>query len=199
MPENSERYHAAIEKFDAANGEDPNLENVDGKDVPAALIYGHRMSARQEIYEPDASEELQLACRAQHLQRWVIPRSDYPEGIKGYNQWRRAMAVFHAEKAGEIMREVGYEEPTIERVQTILRKEGRLNDPEVQALEDIACLVFVEHYFVAFGDKFNYDDDKLVDIVKKTLRKMSPKAHASAGGISLPERHTQVIGRAVSE
>ena len=188
-----------MDGFDAANTEDPNLELVDGKEVPAALVYGHRMTARQAEYQPDASEELQLACRAQHLQRWVIPRSDFEEGIKGYNQWRRAMALFHADKAGEIMRGVGYGEATIERTQTIIRKEGRVKDPDSQALEDIACLVFIEHYFVEFGKKYAYDDDKLVDIVKKTLRKMSPKAHQAAGGIPLPERETGVVTRAVTE
>ena len=198
MIENAGRFQAALEGFDAANAEDPNKEIVDGKEVPSALVYGHRMTARLEKFSPDASEALRLACRAQHLKRWVIPRKDFPEGVKGYNQWRRAMAVFHAEEAGKIMLAVGYDADLIARTKTIIRKEGRTKDPDVQVLEDVACLVFVEHYFSDFAVKYEYDDEKLVDIVRKTLRKMSPAAHASAGQIPMPEREQSIVGRAVA-
>ena len=193
----SEQCQAALEQFDFANAEDPNAETVNGETLPSALVYGHRMSRRLDDFAPDASEEVKLAARAQHLRRWTIQRSDFPQGIKGYNQWRRAMALFHAEKAGEILREVGYEKPLVSRVQTLLRRERRTSDAEVQQLEDVACLVFLEHYFANFAKKFNYDDDKLVDIVRKTWRKMSPQAHEAALAIALPPREQHVVARAL--
>lgn len=197
METNSDQFNAALEQFDSANAEDPNTEILDGESRPSALVYGHRMSARLGEFAPHASEELKLAARAQHLRRWAIPRADFPEGIKGYNQWRRAMALFHAEKAGEILRKTGYEESIVSRVQTLLRRERRTSDSEVQMLEDVACLVFLEHYFADFGKKFNYDDDKLIDIVRKTWRKMSPQAHEAALTLTLPPHQQTVVARAL--
>lgn len=191
------RFEAALARFDAANGEDPNTEWVDGAEQPAARVYGQRMSRRLEVFQPEASEELKLAIRAQHLRRWAIPRKDYPEGLKGYNQWRRAMVVFHAEQAGEILRELGYDEPQISRVQFLLRKEKRTSDAEAQTLEDTASLVFLEHYFAPFVDKYDYDDAKVIDIVQKTWRKMSPAAHEAATKLPLPEREAGLVGRAL--
>lgn len=199
MAVQNERFQAALEKFDAANAEDPHMESVDGKQAPSARIYGHRMTEMLDHFAPDASEELKLAIRAQHLMRWVIPRGDFPEGLKGYNKWRRAQQLFHAEKAGEILEEAGYEEPAISRVQFLLRKEKRTTDAEAQTLEDVASLVFIAHYFKPFVDKYTqYDEEKLVDIVQKTWRKMSPQAHEAALKVSLPEREQALVVRAVS-
>ena len=189
------RFEDALQRFDAANAQDPNMEEEQGQPQPAALLYGRRMSGWLERFAPGASEELRLAVRAQHLQRWVIPRANYPEGIKGYNQWRRAMALFHAEKAGEILREVGYEDPQVTRVQQLVRKEARTRDPEAQKVEDVACLVFLEYYFAPFSGK--YEDEKLVDIVKKTWHKMSPAAHEAALKIALPEREQRIVAMAL--
>ena len=200
MAAHNERLQAALEIFDSANAEDPNMESVDDKEEPSALIYGQRMTEMLAHFAPQASEELQLAIRAQHLMRWVIPRGDFPEGLKGYNQWRRAQQLFHAEKAGGILLEAGYEEPAVSRVQFLLRKEKRTSDAEAQTLEDVASLVFIAHYFKPFVDKYTqYDEEKLVDIVRKTWRKMSPRGHEAALKVSLPEREQALVVRAVSE
>lgn len=189
----TDKFEAALKAFDEANAKDPNTETVDGTSIPSAMIYGQRMSQCLGEFAPDASEELKLAIRAQHLMRWSIPRGDYPEGLKGYNLWRRAMAVFHAEKAGEILKEIGYEEPRVSRVQFLLRKEKRTSDAEAQQLEDVASLVFLRYYFTPFVDKYPYDNEKLADIVRKTWRKMSPQGHEFALKLSLPSREAEIV------
>jgi hypothetical protein len=194
----SQRFQTALERFDAANAADPNREVVDGVAHPSALLYGQRMTRRLEQFQPDASEALRLAVRAQHLCRWVIPRGAYAEGVKGYNLWRRAMQLFHAEKAGEILGALGYGEERVARVQFLLRKERRTQDAEAQTLEDIAGLVFLEHYFAAFIEQHAYDDAKLMDIVRKTWRKLSPQAHAAAAALQLPPRAQAIVVAALA-
>ena len=145
---------------------------------------------------PEASEALQLAVRCQHIQRWKIQRHDYPEGRTGYKRWRTDLAKFHAETAAAILYDVGYDEDTIHRVQSLVRKERFKVDPEAQTVEDVACLVFLDHYFAAFSEK--HDEEKLVDIVRKTWKKMSDKGRAAALGIALPEGLKKVVGKALS-
>ena len=197
MKSPNDRFQAALERFDAANAEDPNRELVDGMEHPSALLYGQRMTRQLERFQPEASEELKLAIRAQHLRRWAIPRSQFAEGLKGYNLWRRAMQLYHAEQAGTILREVGYSEPQVSRVQFLLRKERRTQDAEAQTLEDIAALVFLEHYFAEFIEKHSYDDGKLVDIVRKAWRKMSPQGHEAALKLRLSAREQAIVASAL--
>jgi hypothetical protein len=158
MIDNPQRFAAAIAQFDAANREDPNRERFEGQEHPRELLYAQRMTRWLERLAPDASEALGLAARCQHLCRWQIPRSDYPMDRRGYLQWRSHLARFHAEKAGEILREVGYDEQTIIRVQCLVRKERLKLDPEAQLLEDVICLVFLESYFADFARK--HDEER---------------------------------------
>lgn len=189
------RLQEALERFDAINAGDPRTERVDGEGRPRELVYGHRMSETLKRFEPDASEPLRLAARAQHLARWEIPRSDFPEGRKGYKKWRVQLMLYHADRAAEVLREVGYPDETVERVATLLRKQGIKRDPEVQTLEDVACLVFLEHYFDDFAE--DHDDDKLVDILRKTWRKMSDRGHEAALDLDLDERTARLVERAL--
>jgi hypothetical protein len=148
----------------------------------------------------DASDLLKIAARAQHLERWKIARADYPEGRKGYNDWRRACRVLHAERAGAIMREAGYDDAAIAHVGALLRKEQLKKDPESQALENVAAVVFLAHYFDDFLAKYaGYDDEKLVDILGKTLCKMSPKGHAAALALPLADRARALVEAAVEK
>src|SRR5262245_41082033 len=142
-----QRFQAAIARFDAANAEDPNKERFQGREYPKELLYAERMTAWLERLAPDASEALQLAVRSQHLCRWKIPRDQYPRDRTGYLRWRTDLQKFHAEQAGNILHEVGYDETLIARVQSLLRKQRLKQDPETQTLEDVACLVFLESYF----------------------------------------------------
>ena len=196
MPDREDRFQAAIARFDAANSEDPNVEPVGGVTRPGALVYGQRMTERLNRFASGASEALRLAARAQHLQRWTIPRTRFPEGRKGYHEWRTALARFHADSAAAILRDVGYEEPVVARVQFLLRKEKLKLDAEVQVLEDVACLVFLEHYAQGFAGK--HPEDKVVDIVRKTWRKMSPAGQRAALALRLPAPVAGIVERALA-
>jgi len=190
------RFAAAIERFDAGNARDPNGTLVDGEPRPKELVYGRRMTAWLLRLEPAASEALQLAARAQHLMRWSIPREDYPKDRAGYLKWRTTLYDFHAEKAAEILRNVGYDDATIARVRSLIRKEKLKADPEMQLLEDVICLVFLENYFAEFAA--DHDEEKLVRILRRTWAKMSPRGHAAALKLELPERERKLIERALS-
>jgi hypothetical protein len=161
--------------IDAANAADPNLE-PDGR--PAALVYGERMSEELAQRFPDASEHLRIAARGQHVERWRIARAVYPEGRAGYLAWRADEARAHAARVGGLMAEAGYAEADRERVARLLRKEGLKRDPLAQALEDVACFVFLRWYFVDFATR--HGDLDLERIVTRTARKMSPEARAAA-------------------
>lgn len=191
------RFEEALERFDAINARDPRSELVDDEEQPKELAYARRMSETLERFDPEASEPLRLAARAQHLARWEIPRSDFPDGRKGYKKWRVQLMLHHADRAGEVLREVGYAEETVERVEQLLRKQGIKRDPEVQTLEDVACLVFLEHYFDDFAA--DHDDDKLVDILQKTWRKMSDRGHEAALRLDLGDRAARLVKRALEE
>jgi hypothetical protein len=195
-----ERYQAAIAAFDQANAEDPNKEMADGKEYPKELLYAERMSEMQERYAPEASEAVKLAVRAQHIQRRKIPRSDYPMNRQGYLQWRTGLYKFHAETAGRIMQEVGYDDAMVERVKIIVSKKGLKVNPETQLMEDVADLVFIEHYMAGFAVQHpEYDEAKWIQIIRKTWQKMSPRAHefALAGKIKLPETLVPLILKAI--
>jgi hypothetical protein len=161
--------------IDAANAADPNLE-PDGR--PAALVYGERMSEELARRFPDASEHLRIAARGQHVERWKIPRADYPEGRAGYLAWRADEARAHAARVGGFMAAAGCSEADRERVARLLRKEGLKREPETQALEDVACFVFLRWYFEDFAAR--HGDLDIDRIVTRTARKMSPEARAAA-------------------
>ncbi len=191
------RFEKAIERFDAANTEDPNKEVYEGVEYPKELIYARRMTAWLERLVPDASESLRLAARCQHIRRWTIPRSDYPMDRRGYKRWRTNLAKYHAETAGAILKDVGYDDDTIGRVRTLLRKEGLKRDPEVQLLEDVICLVFLENYFSDFAKQ--HDEEKLINILRKTWKKMSPQGHQAALGLNFPGDLRRIVDMALGE
>jgi hypothetical protein len=185
----------ALRRFDQTNAEDPNQEILAGQSKPKEVVYGHRMSARLASYAPDAPEAVKLAARAQHIRRWELPRDRYPEGRAGYLRWRTDLYERHADIAGRILEDVGYEVETIERVRTLLRKRGLKNDPDVQLMEDVICLVFLEHYFHDFARK--HDQKKMISIVQKTWRKMTKKAHQAALRLDYAPRDLAVIQKAL--
>jgi hypothetical protein len=189
------RLDDALRRFDEANAEDPNTEMVNGQPLPKELVYGQRMSVRLAGFAPDAPETVKLAARAQHIRRWEVPRDSYPEGRAGYLKWRTDLHKRHAEIAGEIMGEVGYDAGPIDRVQTLLRKRGLKTDPDVQLMEDVICLVFLEHYFHDFAPK--HDEEKLIPIVQKTWKKMSDRAHEAALQLDYAPEDLAVIQKAL--
>jgi hypothetical protein len=168
----TDRLTRALALIDAANAADPILE--DGE--PAALLYGQRMTAELGRLVPGASDILQIAARGQHVERWLLPRKDYPEGKEGYLTWRREQARRHGLRVGTMMEKAGYDEDDCARVGVLLRKEGLKRDPEVQALEDVICFTFFRWYFATFAAK--HDQMQVADIVQKTARKLSAEARA---------------------
>lgn len=182
--------------FDLANQQDPNKELVNGELVSKEWVYGQRMTARLHIFCDSASENLQLAARAQHICRWKIPRNDYPMDRSGYKKWRLDLAVFHGETAGKIMADNGYDQPTIERVKDLLLKRSLKRDAEVQALEDVVCLVFLEFYLEEFAGK--HDEPKLIDIIQKTWNKMSDSGHSAALQLPLSSAMLTLVTKALT-
>jgi hypothetical protein len=182
-----DRWARAIARIDEASARDP-----EGK----AVRYGERMSATLARLDPGAGELLRIAVRAQHLERWRIPRSARPEGRAGYLAWRRELAKLHADRAAEILREVGYREDEIARVGELLQKKKLATDPEAQTLEDCACLVFLEHELDAFAE--GRDDEQVIAIIGKTWTKMSERARDAALALSLSERAKTLVAHALA-
>jgi len=193
---NNERLEKTLAAFDAANLQDPNTEIVDGKAVAKEWIYAQRMSAQLHKFYDAPSEALQLATRSQHICRWKSPRSDYPMDKSGYKKWRLDLAQLHGEIAGNIMADQDYDESMIARVKDLLLKRSLKRDEEVQALEDVACLVFIEFYLEDFAGK--HDEEKLIDIIRKTWNKMSAKGHEAALKLPLSESMLGLVGKALS-
>lgn len=193
------RFDQAIAKFDAANAEDPNKEVFEGKEYPKELLYAQRMTDMLKRFAPDAPEHVQLAARAQHICRWKVPRSDYPMDKAGYYQWRTYLYKFHGEAAGAIMQEVGYDEETVSKLKALLRKEKLKLNPETQLLEDVVDLTFLQYYLEAFVQKYSsqYDEEKLLDIVRKTWKKMSEKGHEAALKLDFTPEMLAVVQKAL--
>jgi hypothetical protein len=196
MGQDELKFLEAVAAFDRANSADPNVETFRGEVVPKELAYARRMSAWLDRVAPDASEPLRLAARCQHICRWKRPRSEYPMTRAGYHRWRTALYQFHADVAGEILRSVGYDENTIARVGTLLKKQHLKTDPEAQMLEDVICLVFLEFYFADFAPK--HDDEKVIGILRKTWKKMSPIGQAEAVRLPLTDAAADLVKRALA-
>ena len=180
--------------IDAANAADPGRDEATGE--AAALLYGRRMSARLAIFAPGADDVLAIAVRGQHVERWLVPRHDFPMDRPGYFRWRNTLKDRHAERLAGLMQDAGYADEAIARMRSIVRKERLKLDPLGQALEDVACLVFLEFYAPAFFAK--HEDAKVLDIVRKTWSKMSAAGQAAALDLPLAEDARAIVGRALS-
>jgi hypothetical protein len=184
MCEDGKRLTDVIAAIDAANALDPNTIEVDGEPQPAELAYGRRMSETLTRLAPHASEHLRIAARGQHIERWTSPRASYPAGRVGYLKWRKGLQGFHSRRIGDIMMAAGYDAGDVERVGALVRKERLKSDPEAQMIEDVACVVFLEHYLGDFLAKT--DEEKLAGILAKTWNKMSPLGRDEAHKLALP-------------
>ncbi len=194
----TDQFNAVIKAIDAVNAEDPRKITIDGRELPFETVYADRMTETMAGMYPDASELLRIAARAQHIRRWQIPRDTYPINRQGYETWRRGMRQLHAELVGGIMGDNGYSDDDIALVGSYLRKEALKRVADSQALENVVDVVFLDHYWDDFVEKFSdYDDDKLIDIVGKTLRKMSSHGHAAALALDLPPETTRIVMAAV--
>lgn len=174
----SSGFEQVISSIDQVNEQDPNRQTVAGKDWSKERLYSERMTQQLKTFAPDAGELLHIAARAQHIRRWAIPRSEYPAGREGYQRWRRALAHYHAELTAELMAEAGYDQKAQQRVSELLLKQRLKQDAEVQLLEDVICLVFLQFYLEDFAA--GHDDAKVVSIIAKTWGKMSAQGQTAA-------------------
>ena len=191
------RFEAAIRAFDEANGKDSHTERVGDKMYPRELVHARWLSEWVERLQSEVSEELRLAARCQHIERWKTPRESFPPGRRGYLDWRKSLARYHADRAGEILRQLGYSRQVIGRVQQLNLKENIKGDAETQVLEDALCLVFLEKQFHDFAQKTI--ESKVLRIIRRTWRKMSPRGREMALGLELHPKDRELVEKAVAE
>ncbi len=189
---------AALERFEAARREDPRSVEVHGVATPWSVHYHARLAHWVRTFDPDAPMALRLAAACQHIRRWEVPRTSYAAGRRGYREWRTDLADKHARCAREALAAVGYDEAVIVRVETLIRKVGLARDPEVRLFEDAICMVFFELEYADLASK--HDDEKVVDILRRTWAKMSPKGHAAALALSagMADRERRLIETATA-
>lgn len=197
MDNEDQRLREAFAILDDMHREDPTRSTSDGRSVPASLLYHQRLGEWLDRMAPNASAALRLAVRSQHVRRWSIPRDSYPMNKKGYRDWRTSLARFHAQTAAEVLVRVGYDSETIARVQQLLRKERLRTDPEVRILEDAVCLVFLETRLEEFSQ--HHSEEKLLQILRKTWKKMSPLGHRLALELKLSETTAGLLQKALSK
>lgn len=197
----SQQLKQVIDLIDGVNKQDPNKEIVESKEWPKELLYSERMTDMLQRFKPDASDLLKIAVRAQHIQRWKSLRTEYPLGKQGYHQWRTALYTFHADSVAELMLQAGYQANDIELVKNAVGKKAIKRNADTQMLEDVAGLVFIEYYMLAFAQKHpEYTEEKWIGIILKTWGKMSDDAHefVLAGKITLPTELQALIVKAIS-
>jgi len=186
----------AFSMFDAYNATDTNQEEFEGKTYPKEVLYAERMTKKLNDYAPEAPEYMQLAVRCQHIGRWEIARNSYPMDRPGYLMWRSQLKLHHAKIAEPILKACGYDEETIEKVKALLLKKQLKQNPDTQLIEDVICLVFVEYYLDDFAKQ--HSEEKMVDILKKTLKKISPRGIEEALKINMTDHVKQLILKAAS-
>ena len=195
------RLAAALAAIDAANAEDPNQVVIRGRARPKELGHAELVTEWVERLDPGATEPQLLAARASHLRRWASPRADFPDGRAGYLRWRTAAKKRHADDVAALLATTGYgpepgDDELIDRVQAIIRKEGLGRDPAVQVHEDALCLVFLETQLDELGASLG--DDRTVDVLARTIRKMSPAALEAAGSLPLTAGGRALLDQALA-
>jgi len=192
----SGNYAAAVASIDAANADDPSVVTVRGDTLPLALAHGRLATGWVERLVPGADEALLLAARAHHLRRWEVPRATYPEGKVGYHQWKRDQRARHAADVEALLRAAGFGDAVVARVQALVRRDDLRTDPGAQAVEDAACLVFLETQLAAVTPAF--DHDHLVDVLRKTTKKMSPAGLAAVADVPLGDAERALLAEALA-
>ena len=191
------RLDDAFAAIDAANADDPNTIDVRGAVRPKEQAHAEMAVEWIRRLVPSPSDALLLAARAHHVRRWDIPRSSEPDGRAGYLKWKRRLQQHHADVVAAILADVGYDSATIERVQSLVKKERLKSDPEVQALEDALCLVFVETQFTDLTAQLG--EDHMVEVVAKTLRKMTSAGRSAALAMPLDDESLRIVTKALEQ
>jgi hypothetical protein len=191
-----DRLARALDAIDAANADDPHTILINGVSRPKELAHAELMTRWVRTLDPDCTDEQLLAARAHHLRRWTISRDSYPDGRAGYLRWRTALKRQHADDVGEILRGAGYDDGVVARVQVIVRKQGLGRDPAVQVHEDALCLVFLETQLDELAGKLG--EDKTIDVLQKTAKKMSPAGLQAALGLRFAPAATALLDLALT-
>lgn len=192
----SEKLTQAFAAIDAANAADPNTILYGGEEQPKELCHSRLATEWLGKLAPEASEAQQLAARAHHLRRWEIPRNSYPKDRAGYLRWRTELGRFHAEETAKLLREVGYDDETVERVKAIIRKRNLKGDRQVQTHEDVLCLVFLSTQLDLLAA--DMETDKLIEVLAKSLNKMSEEGRQQALRLSLNNAQRGILARALT-
>ncbi len=192
-----DRLKETIRIIDLKNSEDPNKTNVEGKAISNEILYAQRMTDWLFKLNPNPSEFLQIAVRANHIKRWEIARNTYPMTRQGYLQWREELIVFHIHETIQILKKLGYSDAEQGQVEKIMSKNHIKGDADCQLYEDVICLTFLEHYFAGFYDQKKPEEKKVHTIVKKTWFKMSEKARNQALTLDMPKHAQQLIKSAL--
>jgi hypothetical protein len=195
----TEMLQKMYEKIDQINHRDPRMEAVDGEKVPKEWIYGIRMTHWLEKMNPDANDAVKIASRGQHIARWEIPRTQYPQGKAGYYQWRTSLYRFHGEKLAELMIEFDYPLELVQQVRHILLKKDMKTNPDTQCVEDVAALVFLSHYLEHFVQREDMTSEKLIPIIQKTWAKMSEPARRMAKNIPFNNEIDPIVNEALEQ
>ena len=191
------RLEKAFQLFDDYNKQDPHILKWNGQEYPAEYFYAVQLHEWVKKLEPSAGEPLLLASRSQHIGRWTIPRESYPMNKAGYLNWRMTLAKFHADTAGSLMKEAGYDEEMIADVQHIILKKNLKLDHAVQVMENALCLVFLEFQYHEFI--LSHDDEKVIRIVQKSWKKMSEPGREAALKLDFDARGKSLILQALGE
>ena len=130
--------------------------------------------------------------------RWKLPRSSFPEGRTGYLTWRSKQKTIAAESVTTLLTPILPEE-TVARIAFLIRKEKLGSDEETQVIEDLACLIFLGDQFDDFEQREEIDEDKMVNILRKTWAKMSERAKELALALEYSPRAQSLIRKALVE
>jgi len=192
-----DKLEKAFTLFDAYNKRSPETVFWENQEFPSEYFYALKLYDWVKKLEPQASESLLLASRAQHIGRWEISRKSYPDGRVGYLKWRSDLGKFHAQTASELLEEVGYDDKTIERVREIIQKQSLKTDEDVQTIENALCLVFLQFQFDDLIEKVN--EEKMIDILRKTWGKMSEPGRKHALDLKFSEAGSAIITKALRD
>lgn len=188
-------FQKASTWIDNENALDPNQEIYQSQSFSKELLYSNRMFEKLMVFEPNASEAIQIASKAQHICRWKITRESYPMDRVGYLKWREDLKKFHAKTTAAILEKAGYDNAFIARVSFLIEKKLLKKDAETQLLEDVICLVFLAYYLDPFVQK--HDREKMKNIIHKTWNKMSEKGHEEALKIKYSNSNLELIKEAL--
>ncbi|WP_295767453.1 DUF4202 domain-containing protein [uncultured Mucilaginibacter sp.] len=190
---------AALQLFDSYNQQDPRVIDSNGKSYPQEYFYALKLYDWIITLNADATNELILASRCQHIGRWEIPRESYPEGRDAYLKWRKDLALHHSAIAGKLMMEAGYNDADIERVVQIILKKRIKVDADVQTIENALCLVFLQYQYDDFRLKYENEPEKMINILYKSLLKMDAHGHHFALQLKYSEGGFKLVQQAMAK